>query len=487
MIPRLESSAQDLLRDLAPAVLGALLRRYRDFGGCEDAVQEALLAAAMQWPTKGVPDNPKAWLITVATRRLTDQIRADTARRLREHLVVSLIPADEQIALAADAAGVNERDETLDLYFMCCHPALSRASQIALTLRVVGGLTTGEIARAFLVPEGTMAQRLTRAKRTIMGRPNLPELTAHDRAARLPTVIKVLYLIFSEGYTASGGGELYRVDLSNEAIRVARLLSRLLPDEPEVGGLLALMLLTDARRAARTGPNGELIPLDEQVRSCWNQERISEGNRILERALAQGAVGPYQVQAAIAALHNEAPSIEATDWPQILTLYDVLLFDDNDNPMARLSRAIALAMVNGPAAGLAALDELAGDPRLSTHHRLAAARAHLLERAGHHAEAIDKYHRAAQRTTNTPERNYLLLHAARLSDSLAQSIEEQQIEEHIMWTSFVAPPLAIVATAAKLVCAGARARVRTSGSGRRPRPQSVVGPPGNFHAFQARR
>ena len=420
MIPRLDNSAQDLLRDLAPMVLGALLRRYRDFGGCEDAVQEALLAAAMQWPTQGMPDNPKGWLITVATRRLTDQIRADTARRLREHLVVSLIPADEQIALAADAAGVNERDETLDLYFMCCHPALSQASQIALTLRVMGGLTTGEIARAFLVPERTMAQRLTRAKQTIKsaGR-TFPELTADDRAARLPAVLKVLYLIFSEGYTASGGDELCRLDLSNEAIRVARLLLRLLPDRPEVGGLLALMLLTDARRAARTGPNGELIPLDEQLRSRWNQERISEGNRILERALAQGAVGPYQVQAAIAALHDEAPSTEATDWPQILALYDVLLI--HDSPMARLSRAIALAMVNGPAAGLAALDELAVDPRLSTHHRLAATRAHLLERAGHHVEAIDEYRCAAQRTTNIPERNYLLLRAARLSDSLARS------------------------------------------------------------------
>ena len=415
VIPRLDDGAQDLLRDLAPTVLGTLLRRYRDFAGCEDAVQEALLAASMQWPTQGVPDNPKGWLITVATRRLTDQIRADTARRLREHLVVSLIPADEQIALAADAAGVNERDETLDLYFMCCHPALSQASQVALTLRVMGGLTTSEIARAFLVPEGTIAQRLTRAKHTIKAAGGtFPEVTADDRAARLPTVLKVLYLIFSEGYTASGGADLCRLDLSNEAIRVARLLLRLLPDRPEVGGLLALMLLTDARRAARTGPNGELIPLDEQVRSRWNQERISEGNRILERALAQGAVGPYQVQAAIAALHNEAPSIEATDWPQILALYDVLRF--HDNPMARLSRAIALAMVNGPAAGLAALDELAVDPRLSTHHRLAATRAHLLERAGNHAEAIDEYRRAAQRTTNIPERNYLLLRAARLSD-----------------------------------------------------------------------
>ena len=418
MIARLDDSAQDLLRDLAPTVLCALVRRYRDFGGCEDAVQEALLAAAMQWPTRGMPDNPKGWLITVATRRLTDQIRADTARRLREHLVVSLIPADEQIALAADAAGVNERDETLDLYFMCCHPALSQASQIALTLRVMGGLTTGEIARAFLVPERTMAQRLTRAKQTIAsaGR-TFPDLTTEDRAARLPSVLKVLYLIFSEGYTASDGDELCRVDLSNEAIRVARLLWRLLPDHPEVGGLLALMLLTDARRASRTGPNGELIPLDEQVRTRWNQERIAEGKRILERALAQGAAGTYQVQAAIAALHDEAPSIEATDWPQILALYDALRF--HDSPMARLSRAIAFAMVNGPAAGLAALDDLALDPRLANHHRLAAARAHLLERAGHYAQAIDEYRCAAQRTTNTPERNYLLLRAARLSDSLA--------------------------------------------------------------------
>ena len=307
MIPRLDNSAQDRLRDLAPKVLGALLRRYRDFGGCEDAVQEALIAAAMQWPTQGVPDNPKGWLITVATRRLTDQIRSDTARRLREQLVVSLIPADEQIALAADAAGVNERDETLDLYFMCCHPALSAASQVALTLRAVGGLATGEIARAFLVPEATMAQRLTRAKLTIKSAgAAFPELTPADRAARLPVVLKVLYLIFSEGYTASGGDQLYRVDLSTEAIRVARLLVRLLPDDPEVGGLLALMLLTDARRAARTGPNGELIPLDEQVRSNWDRARISEGERILQRALSRGTTGPYQIQAAIAALHDQA-------------------------------------------------------------------------------------------------------------------------------------------------------------------------------------
>ena len=419
MIPRLDTSAQDHLRDLAPKVLGALLRRYRDFGGCEDAVQEALIAAAMQWPTQGVPDNPKGWLITVATRRLTDQIRSDTARRLREQLVVSLIPADEQIALAADAAGVSERDETLDLYFMCCHPALSAASQVALTLRVVGGLTTSEIARAFLVPDATMAQRLTRAKLTLKSAgAAFPELTSADRAARLSVVIKVLYLIFSEGYTASGGDQLYRIDLSAEAIRVARLLAQLLPDDPEVGGLLALMLLTDARRAARTGPNGELIPLDQQVRSKWDRTRILEGERILQRALSRGTTGPYQIQAAIAALHDQAENSEATDWVEILSLYG-LLRRFNDSPMVQLSQAIALAMVEGPTAGLVALDDLAVDPRISTHHRLDAARAHLLERAGQHREAIRYYRQAAQRTSSTPEQNYLLLHAARLSDSLA--------------------------------------------------------------------
>jgi RNA polymerase sigma factor (sigma-70 family) len=406
----------DLLRDLAPGVLGALLRRYRDFGDCEDAVQEALIAAAKQWPEQGLPDNPRGWLITVATRRLTDQVRADTARRLREQLVVSLIPADEQIARAADAAGVNERDETLDLYFMCCHPALSTASQVALTLRAVGGLTTGEIARAFLVPEATMAQRLTRAKAAIKAAgATFPALTAADRHARLPAVLTVLYLVFSEGYTASGGERLYRIDLSTEAIRVTRLLVDLLPGEPEVEGLLALMLLTDARRAARSGPGGELIPLDEQDRSTWDRARIVEGQTILRRALSRGATGAYQIQAAIAALHDEAPSHEATDWTEIFGLYDVLL-QFADTPMAALSRAIALAMVEGPDAGLAALDDLARDPRIGGHYRLEAARAHLLERAGRPEEAVEAYARAARQTTSTPERNYLLLHAAKLRE-----------------------------------------------------------------------
>ena len=407
----------DLLREHAPGALGALLRRYRDFGDCEDAVQEALIAAAKQWPDQGVPDNPRGWLITVATRRLTDQVRADTARRLREQLVISLIPLDEQIARAADAAGVNERDETLDLYFLCCHPALSESSQVALTLRAVGGLTTAEIARAFFVPEATMAQRLSRAKQTIRAAgAAFPSLTDADRAARLPAVLKVLYLVFSEGYTASGGRLLLRVDLSTEAIRVTRLLVELLPGEPEAAGLLALMLLTDARRAARSGAGGELIPLDEQDRAAWDRERIAEGQRVLECAFTAGRLGPYQVQAAIAALHDEAADAAATDWPQILALYDVLL-RFVDSPMATLSRAIALAMVDGVDAGLIAMEALDADPRIAGHHRLDAARAHLLERAGRIAEAIALYRRAARNTTSTPERNYLLLHGARLDEA----------------------------------------------------------------------
>ena len=416
MRPPLDGGAQDLLRDLAPAVLGTLVRRYRDFAGCEDAVQEALLAAATQWPASGVPDNPKGWLITVATRRLTDQVRADTARRLREQLVVSLVPADAQIALAADAEGVDERDETLDLYFTCCHAALSPASQVALTLRAVGGLTTAEIARAFLVPEATMAQRLSRAKQTIKTTgAGFPTPTGRDRLDRLPAVLHVLYLIFSEGYAATSGHRVTRIELSAEAIRVARLLRALLPDEPEVLGLLALMLLTDARRSARTGPNGELIPLDEQDRSRWDRAAIAEGERILQRALSHAAGGPYQIQAAVAALHDQAASTDATDWPQIRRLYG-LLRQLNDSPMVRLSEAIALAMVEGPAAGLKALDELAVDPRLADHHRLDAARAHLFERAGERETAIEYYRRAAARTTSTPERNYLLIRSARLDE-----------------------------------------------------------------------
>ncbi len=413
----IDDATQDLLRALAPRVLGTLVRRYRDFATCEDAVQEALVAAAMQWPDRGLPDSPKAWLITVATRRLTDHVRAEIARRHREQLVISLIPADEQVALAADAMGANEDDDTLELYFRCCHPALSPASQVSLTLRAVGGLTTAEIGRAFLVPEATMAQRLSRAKLTIRqagGAFPAPTSPA-ERAARLPAVLHVLYLIFSEGYTASDGAALLRVDLSSEAIRVCRMLAAVLPGEPEVTGLLALMRLTDARRAARVGALGELIPLDEQDRAHWDGAAITEGQALLTQAFAAGRPGPYQIQAAIAALHDEATSTNATDWPQIVALYTVL-GHMADSPMVRLSHAIALAMADGARAGISALDALAREhPRFATQHRFTAARAHLLEQLGDHAAATEHYREAARRTTSVPEQRYLLLHAARLS------------------------------------------------------------------------
>lgn len=415
--------SRHLLRELAPQVLGAMVRRYRDFAACEDAVQEALVAAALQWPTEGVPDNPRGWLVAVAVRRLTDAVRAESARRHREALVVSLVPPDEQIALAADdaraAAGSGERDDTLEVLFMCCHPALSTASAIALTLRAVGGLTTAEIARAFLVPEATMAQRISRAKQSIEAAGRQFELPSGDElTARLGAVNHVLYLIFSEGYSASTGAALIRTDLSSEAIRLTHLLRRLVPDHAEVAGLLALMLLTDARRAARTGPGDEVIPLDEQDRTRWDRAAIAEGVALLEATLPLGRVGPYQVQAAIAALHDEAPSAAATDWRQIRSLYQVLR-GLSDNPMVALNQAVATAMVDGPAAGLAELDAVAGDARLAGHHRLEAVRGHLLERAGDRAGAAACLRRAALRTGSTAERDYLMLRAARLDPDQA--------------------------------------------------------------------
>ena len=401
---------EELLRELAPQVLGAVIRRFRDFAASEDAVQQALLAAAQRWPGDGVPEDPRAWLIRVASRRMIDHVRAEVARRRREELVVSLVPAEDQLVLPEEGG---ERDDTLTLLFMCCHPALSPSSAIALTLRAVGGLTTAEIARAFLVPEATMAQRISRAKQSIRasGAPfELP--TAEDAATRLAAVLHVLYLIFSEGYTASSGAELTRSALSSEALRLTRLLHRLLPDDGEVAGMLALMLLTDARRAARTGPAGELIPLDEQDRSRWDAAAIAEGVALISATLPRGAVGAYQLQAAIAAVHDEAASAEETDWPQILALYGVLL-EMSDNPMVALNHAIAVAMVEGPAAGLARLDALAGDERLAGHYRLEAVRGHLLERAGDREKAREYYRRAAERTTSAPERDYLLMKAAR--------------------------------------------------------------------------
>lgn len=402
-----------LLRDLAPLALGALVRRYRDFSAAEDAVQEALLAAATQWPVQGVPDNPLGWVVQVGRRRMTDWVRAEAARRRREELDAERSP-EELLVPAFDSEIEPERDDTLDLLFMCCHPELTRSSAIALTLRAVGGLTTAEIANAFLVPEATMAQRISRAKQTIQqagARFNAPSTA--ERSQRLATVLHVLYLVFNEGYSTSVGSALQRVDLSAEAIRLTRAVVALVTDDAEARGLLALMLLTDARRVARSGPHGEIVPLDEQDRSSWDRAQIEEGIKLVEQALSRGAVGPYQLQAAIAALHDQAPSHDQTDWEQIRALYGLLL-KMSDNPMIALNHAIAVAMVEGPAAGLRLLEELGKDRRLATHHRLAAVRGHLHERQGDDAQAIVQYQLAAERTASLPERNYLQLKVSRL-------------------------------------------------------------------------
>jgi len=407
------SGTESLLRELAPQVLGAVMRRFGDFAAAEDATQEALIAASMQWPVEGVPDNPRGWLIHVAARRMTDQLRSDTARREREAFVVRQ-EWPFQDPESADADMRSDDDDTLVLLFMCCHPALTSSSAIALTLRAVGGLTTTEIAAAFLVPEATMAQRISRAKQTIKtsGIPfEMP--TEAERANRLAAVLHVLYLIFNEGYTTSGGPELHRTELSNEAIRLARAAHALLPHDGEVAGLLALMLLTDARRPARTGPAGELIPLKEQDRSLWNRDAIAEGVALVTATLSKGSIGAYQLQAAIAAVHDEAARAEDTDWAEIQALYGVLK-RMSDNPMVALNHAIATAMVHGPRTGLELLDALEADGRLAMSHRLDAVRAHLLELAGDTEAAIALYLRAAGKTASVPERNYLANQAARL-------------------------------------------------------------------------
>jgi RNA polymerase sigma factor (sigma-70 family) len=398
------SRVEDLLHRLAPQVLGALVRRYGRFDACEDAVQEALLAAALQWPVEGEPDNPSGWLVTVASRRLADEVRSEQARRRREETVASEPPAGDAL----------DEDDTLTLLFMCCHPALSPPSQLALTLRAVGGLTTAQIASAFLVPEATMAQRISRAKQSIratgigFGMP--PE---DERDERLRVVLHVLYLIFNEGYTATSGPDLQRSDLTREAIRLTREVRRLLPDDGEVAGLLALMLLTDARRAARTRPDGALVPLAKQDRSLWDRSLIDEGGELIAETLARAPIGPYQVQAAIAAIHDEAPRAQDTDWPQILALYDVLE-RLSPNPMVTLNRAVAVAMVHGPQAGLDLLETLDDDDRVAAHHRLEVVRGHLLEMVGDHEAAVASYRVAARRTTSIPERRYLEGRAARL-------------------------------------------------------------------------
>jgi RNA polymerase sigma factor (sigma-70 family) len=407
---------ENLLRELAPRVLGVVTRRFHDFAAAEDAVQEALLAASLQWPREGVPDNPRGWLIQVAGRRMMDYLRSEEARRRREELAAG---EAAQLAPPVDVNPELEQDDTLTLFFMCCHPSLTSSSAIALTLRAVGGLTTAEIANAFLVPEATMAQRISRAKATIKasGVPfQLP--TFQDQAQRIRSVLHVLYLIFNEGYTSSTGPQLQRLELAREAIRLARCIHTLLLEDAEVAGLLALMLLTDARRAARTGPDGELIPLTKQDRKLWDKAQISEGIALLTAALSKGPVGAYQLQAAIAAVHDEAARAEDTDWPQILALYE-LLKRMSDNPMVMLNHAIAAAMVHGPSKGLELLRALDSDARVAGHHRLDAVRAHLLEMAGDHQAAVTHYRIAARRTTSIPERNYLITQAARLSESTA--------------------------------------------------------------------
>ena len=409
----MKTTGAHLLRELAPQVLGAVVRHYGDFGAAEDAVQEALTAAAFQWPRTGVPENPRAWLIQVAARKLTDAIRSDSARRRREAKLALEAPPEETVMPPPDEAPV-EQDDSLLLLFMCCHPALTRPSAIALTLRAVGGLTTAEIATAFLVPEATMAQRISRAKQSIKSSGVgfvMPPPEA--RTESLGAVLHVLYLVFNEGYATSSGPAHQRVDLSSEAIRLARAAHELLPESGEVSGLLALMLLTDARRAARSGPNGEIVPLDEQDRSLWDKEAIAEGVRLVTDAMTLGPAGSYLLQAAIAAVHDEAARAEDTDWPQIVALYGALM-RMSDNPMVALNHAVAVALTRGPAEGLALLEKLDRDPRIRGHHRLDAVRAHLLERSGAITAALPHYEAAAEKTASLPERNYLLLKLARL-------------------------------------------------------------------------
>ncbi len=401
MSGRRAAGTESLLREAAPRVLAAVVRRFDDFSASEDAVQEAMIAASTQWPAQGTPENPAGWLIHVASRRMTDRIRSETARRGREDL-------------AAEAEPHSANDDTLILMFMCCHPALTPASAIALTLRAVAGLTTAEIGNAFLVPEATMAQRISRAKQSIKASAERFGMPAEDeQPERLRSVLHVVYLIFNEGYLTSSGADLARAELSAEAIRLARIVRLALPGDPEVTGLLALMLLTDSRRTARARANGELIPLEEQDRALWDRETIDEGVALLAEALGRGAVGEYQLQAAIAAEHATAARAEDTDWREILGLYG-LLERMTGNPMVALNRAIAAAMVDGPQAGLSLLENL--DERLGGHHRLHSTRAHLLEMSGDAGGAIAEYRIAANRTNSLPEKHYLTARAARLNE-----------------------------------------------------------------------
>ncbi|MEV4640704.1 sigma-70 family RNA polymerase sigma factor [Actinoplanes sp. NPDC049548] len=397
---------EDLLRECAPQVLAAVVRRYGDFDTSEDAVQEALLAASRQWPVEGVPERPRNWLITVAARRRIELLRSEAARRRRE----------EDAARHEPSPGlVPSVDDSLTLLLLCCHPALTTASQVALTLRAVGGLTTGEIARALLVPEATVGQRISRAKQRIRDAGATFRLPPpEEREARLVAVRQVLYLIFNEGYTASSGVRLQRVELTAEAVRLTRQLRARLPDDGETAGLLALMVLTDARRPARTLVDGALVPLAEQDRSLWDGAAIAEGVALITETLARAPIGPYQIQAAIAAVHDEAARAEDTDWPQILRLYEILDVLA-PGPMVTLNRLVAVAEVHGPGAALRQLDQVDGEPALRSHHRVAAVRAHLLEKSGDLPAARAAYLEAARRTLSAPEQRYLAQRAVALA------------------------------------------------------------------------
>jgi RNA polymerase sigma factor (sigma-70 family) len=415
-MPTAGISIENLLRELVPQVLGALVRRGHDFDIAEDALQEAMLNAVVQWPAHGVPDNPRGWLIAVAGRRLTDMQRSESARRRREATAASMAPAADLLAPPADE-DAPVTDDTLELLFLCCHPALTAQSQVALTLRAVGGLTTTQIAAAFLVPEASMTRRISRAKRKISDTgATFGSLSEHERAERLDVVLHVLYLIFNEGYTASTGSSLQRAELAAEAIRLTRQVHSLLPDEGEVAGLLALMLLTDARSPARTRRDGAVVPLAEQDRGQWKRDQVEDGVELITRTLPRSLVGPYPLQAAIAAVHAEADRAEDTDWPQVVALYRLLERITPGNPMVTLNHAVAVAMVQGPAAGLEMLADLDSDERLARHHRLSAVRAHLLEMSGDLDAALGAYREAARLTRSLPERRYLEARAARLAE-----------------------------------------------------------------------
>ena len=411
-----EPELEDVWRRESPHVLAALLRRHGDYADCEDAAQEALAAAADQWPRDGVPDNPRGWLIRVASRRLIDQLRSNRSRAVREETVGIAQPADAYVGPAADDDTSPGGDDTLLLLLLCCHPLLTRPSQVALTLRAVSGLPSAAIATAFLVPEPTMAQRLSRARTTLRDSAvRFEKPTSEELPARVAAVLDVLYLIFNEGYARSTGDTLLDTSLADEAIRLTRQLHAYLPDHDEIAGALALMLLTDARRAARTDERGDLVPLAEQDRSRWDAGLVGEGVALLEEVLPHGHVGAYQLQAAIAAVHADAQRYDDTDWAQIAVLYS-MLDQVAPSPAVTLNRAVAVGMSAGPTAGLAALQPIVDDPSLERYHRLPAVRAHLLEMVGDLAEAERQYARAVELTSSRPEQRYLAHRLTRLRE-----------------------------------------------------------------------